>query len=158
MASSNNNKEEMVVTPWEVKGKVDYERLIRDFGTQPITTKLLEKITNTTGKLHLQLQRRIFFSHRDLDNVLNLYDKGKKFVLYTGRGPSGPVHIGHLIPWIFTLHLQEKFGARLYFQMTDDEKFLIDDKVNLQYTKKYAYENALDLIALGFKPEKTFII
>ena len=148
----------MVVTPWEVKGEVDYERLIRDFGTQPITSNLLEKIATHTGKLHLQLQRRIFFSHRDLDTVLKLYDKGSKFVLYTGRGPSGPVHIGHLIPWIFTLHLQEKFGARLYFQMTDDEKFLIDDNVNLQYTKKYAYENALDLIALGFKPEKTFII
>lgn len=158
MASSNNNKEDMVVTPWEVKGEVDYERLIRDFGTQPITSNLLEKIATHTGKLHLQLQRRIFFSHRDLDTVLKLYDKGSKFVLYTGRGPSGPVHIGHLIPWIFTLHLQEKFGARLYFQMTDDEKFLIDDNVNLQYTKKYAYENALDLIALGFKPEKTFII
>jgi len=158
MASSNNNKEDMVVTPWEVKGEVDYERLIRDFGTQPITSNLLEKIASHTGKLHLQLQRRIFFSHRDLDTVLKLYDKGSKFVLYTGRGPSGPVHIGHLIPWIFTLHLQEKFGARLYFQMTDDEKFLIDDNVNLQYTKKYAYENALDLIALGFKPEKTFII
>ena len=158
MASSNNNKEDMVVTPWEVKGEVDYERLIRDFGTQPITSNLLEKIATHTGKLHLQLQRRIFFSHRDLDTVLKLYDKGSKFVLYTGRGPSGPVHIGHLIPWIFTLHLQEKFGSRLYFQMTDDEKFLIDDTVNLQYTKKYAYENALDLIALGFKPEKTFII
>jgi len=158
MASSNNNKEDMVVTPWEVKGDVDYDRLIRDFGTQPITTKLLEKITNITGSLHLQLQRRIFFSHRDLDSVLNLYDKGKKFVLYTGRGPSGPVHIGHIIPWLFTLYLQQKFGVRLYFQMTDDEKFLINSKTSLQTTKKYAYENALDLIALGFKPEKTFII
>jgi tryptophanyl-tRNA synthetase len=158
MASSNSNGEDMVVTPWEVKGKVDYERLIRDFGTQPITNGLLKKIANRTGKLHLQLQRRIFFSHRDLDTVLNLYDKGTKFVLYTGRGPSGPVHIGHLIPWIFTLHLQKKFGSRLYFQMTDDEKFLIDDTVDLPYTKKYSYENALDLIALGFKPDKTFII
>jgi tryptophanyl-tRNA synthetase len=158
MVSSNSNGEDMVVTPWEVKGEVNYERLIRDFGTQPITNNLLEKISSHTGKLHLQLQRRIFFSHRDLDTVLNLYDEGTKFVLYTGRGPSGPVHIGHLIPWIFTLHLQKKFGARLYFQMTDDEKFLIDDTIDLQYTKKYSYENALDLIALGFKPEKTFVI
>ncbi|MEM3703911.1 MAG: tryptophan--tRNA ligase, partial [Candidatus Bathyarchaeia archaeon] len=78
--------------------------------------------------------------------------------LYTGRGPSGPVHIGHLIPWIFTLHLQEKFDTRLYFQMTDDEKFLVDDELELKDTKRFAYENALDLIALGFKPEKTFII
>ncbi len=148
----------MVVTPWEVKGKVDYERLIREFGTQPLTEDLLKKIARYTGKLHLQLQRRLFFSHRDLDTVLKLYDQGIKFVLYTGRGPSGPVHIGHLVPWIFTRHLQEKFGVRLYFQMTDDEKFLIDDNATLAETQKYAYENALDLIALGYEPKDTFII
>ncbi len=148
----------MVVTPWEVKGKVDYERLIHEFGTQPLTEELLSKVAKYTGKLHLQLQRHIFFSHRDLDTVLDLYEKGTKFVLYTGRGPSGPVHIGHLVPWIFTLHLQQKFDNRLYFQMTDDEKFLIDDEASLSETRKYAYENALDLIALGFKPENTFII
>jgi len=158
MASSNAGENEMVVTPWEVKGKVDYERLIREFGTQPLTEELLKKIAEHTGKLHLQLQRHIFFSHRDLDTVLELYEKGTKFVLYTGRGPSGPVHIGHLVPWIFTRHLQEKFDTRLYFQMTDDEKFLVDDEANLQQTQKYSYENALDLIALGFKPENTFII
>ncbi|MBS7605392.1 tryptophan--tRNA ligase [Candidatus Bathyarchaeota archaeon] len=148
----------MLVTPWEVRGKVDYERLIKEFGTQPITPTLLERIRRYTGELHIQLRRGIFFSHRDLDVVLDLYDKGVKFVLYTGRGPSGPVHIGHLIPWIFTRYLQEKFNTRLYFQMTDDEKFLVDDKLSLEDTRRFAYENALDLIALGFDPEKTFII
>jgi tryptophanyl-tRNA synthetase len=156
--STNDDNGEMVVTPWEVRGKVDYERLIREFGTQPLTEDLLRRFGVVTGDLHLQLQRQIFFSHRDLDTVLDLYEKGTKFVLYTGRGPSGPVHIGHLVPWIFTLHIQKKFGTRLYFQLTDDEKFLIDDDASLAQTRKYAYENALDLIALGFKPEDTFII
>jgi tryptophanyl-tRNA synthetase len=155
---TDEEKNEMVVTPWEVRGKVDYERLIREFGTQPLTKELLQKIAKHTGKLHLQLQRKLFFSHRDLDVVLDLYEKGIKFVLYTGRGPSGPVHIGHLVPWIFTKHLQEKFDARLYFQMTDDEKFLVEDDLKLKDTTNFGYENALDLIALGFKPENTFII
>lgn len=148
----------MVVTPWEVRGKVDYERLIREFGTQPITDELLRRIEKHTGELHLQLRRGLFFSHRDLDVVLNLYEKGTKFVLYTGRGPSGPVHIGHLVPWIFTKHLQEKFGTRLYFQMTDDEKFVVEDELGLEEATKFGYENALDLVALGFEPEDTFII
>jgi tryptophanyl-tRNA synthetase len=87
-----------------------------------------------------------------------LYEKGIKFVLYTGRGPSGPVHIGHLVPWIFTKHLQDKFGTRLYFQMTDDEKFVVEDELELEETKNFSYENALDLVALGFKPKNTFII
>jgi tryptophanyl-tRNA synthetase len=154
----DKEKNEMIVTPWEVRGKVDYERLIREFGTQPLTEELLQKIAKYTGELHLQLRRELFFSHRDLDTVLNLYEKGKKFVLYTGRGPSGPVHIGHLVPWIFTKHLQDKFNTRLYFQMTDDEKFVVEDELKLKETVNFGYENALDLIALGFKPENTFII
>jgi tryptophanyl-tRNA synthetase len=152
------DKNEMVVTPWEVRGKVDYERLIREFGTQPLTMELIQKIAKYTGELHIQLRRGLFFSHRDLDVVLDLYEKGVKFVLYTGRGPSGPVHLGHMVPWIFTKHLQDHFKTRLYFQMTDDEKFLVKDELGLKEATNYAYENALDLIALGFKPENTYII
>jgi len=155
---TDEDKNEMIVTPWEVKGKVDYERLIREFGTQSLTNELLKKLEKHTGELHLQIRRGLFFSHRDLDTVLDLYEKGTKFVLYTGRGPSGPVHIGHLVPWIFTKHLQDKFNTRLYFQMTDDEKFLIDDENQLADMTRCGYENALDLIALGYKPEDTFII
>ena len=151
-------RNEKVVTPWEVRGKVDYERLIREFGTQPLTMELIQKLAKYTGVLHLQLRRGLFFSHRDLDVVLDLYEKGIKFVLYTGRGPSGPVHLGHLVPWIFTKHLQDHFRTRLYFQMTDDEKFLVKDELELKEATNYAYENALDLIALGFEPENTFII
>ena len=148
----------MIVTPWEVRGKIDYEKLIREFGTQPITDELTERTKKDFGELHPQLRRRLFFSHRDFDLILDRYEKGQKFVLYTGRGPSGPVHIGHLVPWIFTKYLQDKTGARLYFQMTDDEKFVIEDEMALEKTTKWGYENALDLIALGFKPENTSII
>jgi len=84
-------EEEMVVTPWEVSGKIDYEKLIQQFGTQPITDELLERLKKHTGKLHLQLQRKLFFSHRDLDWILDRYEAGQKFVLYTGRGlRTGP--------------------------------------------------------------------
>jgi len=154
----STNNEEMVVTPWEVSGKIDYEKLIREFGTQPLTPELLERIARNAGELHPQLERRIFFSHRDVDWLLQRYENGEKFVLYTGRGPSGPVHIGHLAPWIFTKYLQDKFDAKLYFQITDDERFLYHDNFTMQEPAKWAYENALDLIALGFDPKKTRII
>jgi tryptophanyl-tRNA synthetase len=42
--------------------------------------------------------------------------------------------------------------------MTDDEKFVVDDEAVLSETTGLAYENALDLIALGFEPKNTFII
>jgi tryptophanyl-tRNA synthetase len=151
--------EEMLVTPWEVRGKIDYEKLTREFGTQPLTPELLDHFRKFTGgTLHPQLERRIFFSHRDFDWILQRYEAGEGFTLYTGRGPSGPIHIGHIVPWIFTKYLQDKFGAKLYFQMTDDEKFLYHDDFTISEPQKWAYENSLDIIALGFDPKKTKII
>lgn len=151
-------EEEMIVTPWEVSGKIDYDKLIRQFGTQPITEELLKRIKRHTGKLHLQLRRKLFFSHRDLDWILDQYEAGQKFGLYTGRGPSGPVHLGHLVPWIFTKHLQDVFDAKLYFQMTNDERFLLHPDFTIKKTLDFTYENALDVVAVGFNPQKTFLI
>jgi tryptophanyl-tRNA synthetase len=152
------NNEEMIVTPWEVSGKIDYDKLIREFGTQPLTLEILDRIRELAGELHPQLERKIFFSHRDFDWILQRYQAGEKFVLYTGRGPSGPVTIGHLVPWIFTKYLQDKFDAKLYFQITDDEKFLYQNNFTLDNPQEWAYENALDLIAVGLDPKKTRII
>ncbi|MBI2584234.1 MAG: tryptophan--tRNA ligase, partial [Candidatus Aenigmarchaeota archaeon] len=150
----------MKVTPWEVSGHIDYEKLISQFGTSHITSQLLERLEKAAGESHFMLRRRIFFSHRDLDWLLDKNEKGEKFALYTGRGPSGDTHLGHLMPWIFCKWLQDAFDAELYFQITDDEKFLkggADAKLGLEDTNKIAYENALEFIALGFDPKKTFL-
>lgn len=151
-------RKHFVVTPWEVRGEIDYDTLVKRFGTQRIDEKLLRRIERHAGELHPMLRRGIFYSHRSLNWVLTQYEKGNKFVLYTGRGPSGDTHLGHLMPWIFTKYLQDAFDAKLLFQLTDDEKFLFKQNLSLEDTKKYAYENAIDVIALGFKPEKTEII
>lgn len=147
----------MKVTPWEVSGRMDYDRLVKKFGTEPLTDKIIRGIEGKAGEEHLFLRRKIFFTHRDMDWILKEYEKGNEFYLYTGRGPSEHTHLGHLIPWLFTKWLQDKFGAELWFQMTDDEKFLFKQDLNLEETNRMAYENALDIIALGFDPEKTFI-
>ena len=147
-----------IVTPWEVKGEVDYDRLIKEFGISKLDEKILERIKKHTKDLHFMLTRNIFFAHRDMNWLLYEYEKKNKFFLYTGRGPSGHTHLGHMLPWIFTKWLQDKFGAELYFQITDDEKFLFKKDLTLEDTHNFAYENALDIIALGFDPKKTFII
>lgn len=149
---------EMVVTPWEVSGEIDYDKLIEQFGTERITESLLKRIESLTGELHPQLRRKVFFSHRDLDWILDRYEKGERFVLYTGRGPSGDVHLGHIVPWIFTKYLQDAFKAKLYFQLTDDEKFLINPEMTSKKALNLAYENALDIIAVGFDVKKTRFI
>lgn len=157
-ASQVKMKKEMKVTPWEVSGEVDYDRLIKEFGVSRIDDKLLERIKKHTKDIHFMLKRNIFFAHRDLNWLLDEYEKGNKFFLYTGRGPSGSVQLGHLMPWTFTKWLQDKFDVELLFQMTDDEKFLFKQDMTLEETNKLAYENALDVIAMGFDPKKTKII
>ncbi|MFW9911068.1 MAG: tryptophan--tRNA ligase [Candidatus Thorarchaeota archaeon] len=151
-------KDEMVVTPWEVRGKIDYDRLIKEFGTERITPDLKQRIYRITKEKHVMLERDYVFSHRDLNWILDEYNKKNKFTLYTGRGPSGHTHIGHLPTWMFTKWMQDRFDTRLYFQMTNDEKFLFEPELNLDDVRKFTYENTLDLLALGFEPENTFII
>jgi len=82
---------------------------------------------------------------------------GKPFYLYTGRGPSSEaLHLGHMIPFIFTKYLQDAFDVPLVIQMTDDEKFLWKD-MTLTQAHRLGFENAKDIIAVGFDPRKTFI-
>jgi tryptophanyl-tRNA synthetase len=41
--------------------------------------------------------------------------------------------------------------------LTDDEKFLFKPNLTVEMCHKFAYDNAKDIIACGFNPEKTFI-
>lgn len=149
--------EEFRVTPWEVAGQVDYDKLRRQFGTGLIDDDMRNRIKKICGGLHPMLSRGFFFSQRDLKLVLDDYESKKGFFLYTGRGPSGPMHIGHLVPLIFTKWLQDKFDVNLYIEITDDEKFLFKRELSWEDVGKHAADNILDIAAVGFKPDKTFI-
>ncbi|EER19325.1 IFP53, putative [Perkinsus marinus ATCC 50983] len=150
------------VTPWEVEGSdegIDYDKLIRDFGCSPIDQKLIDRMEKLTGKkAHRFLRRGLFFSHRDLGILLDKYERGIPFYLYTGRGPSSEsLHLGHLVPFQFTKWLQDTFDVPLVIQLTDDEKFFFKDYLSLEEAHRLAYENAKDIIACGFDMDKTFI-
>mmetsp|Transcript_22594 Transcript_22594/g.33369 ORF Transcript_22594/g.33369 Transcript_22594/m.33369 type:complete len:673 (-) Transcript_22594:485-2503(-) len=160
----------MVVNTMEVKGTIDYDKLVQDFGSQIIHPTLMERLeAGTVGKgrvprLHRFLRRNIFFSHRGLDLLLKQVETGQPLYLYTGRGPSSAaMHLGHLVPFLFTQWLQEAFDCPLVIQMTDDEKFLFkgsysDEKGdNLMDFANLTMENARDIIACGFNYDKTFL-
>ncbi len=153
-----DDEEEMKVTPWEVRGVIDYDQLVERFGTSRFEGEVKRKLVDLAGEDHWMIRRGIFYSHRDLDVVLDRQEKGLPWALYTGRGPSGHTHLGHITPWIFNQWLQERLGLEMYFQITDDEKFLFSPELSLEDTYNYAIENALDFIALGFEPERTHIL
>jgi tryptophanyl-tRNA synthetase len=145
-----------VVTPWEVKGTIDYDKLIKEFGVSKLDSKLLERLEKHTGALHHFLRRGVFFAHRDLKFSLDAYEK-KSLYLYTGCGPSGPIHMGHAMVWMFVKWLQDTLDLELYFQFTDDEKFLFKDKT-YDEIQDWTKENMIDVIAMGFNPKKTHFI
>ncbi|KAJ2001290.1 tryptophan--tRNA ligase [Coemansia thaxteri] len=158
---------EQNITPWEVEGAevngvkqvIDYNRLMKQFGTVKIDEALLERFKNVTGhEPHLFLRRGIFFSHRDLEAILSRHEQGKPFYLYTGRGPSrGHMHIGHMLPFIFCKWLQDVFDVPLVVQLTDDEKYLYKNDLTVDQVYEYSLNTVREIAAIGFKPEKTFI-
>ncbi len=149
---------DFTVTPWEVKGNIDYDRLIKKFGVEKIDKDLLSRIKKHSPDIHFMLRRKVFFAHRDLKWILDEYEKGNKFFLYTGRAPSGPIHLGHLLPWVFTKWLQDNFKVELWFQFPDEEKFLFKKGLKFEQTQEYLQDNILDVIALGFDPKKTHFL
>ncbi|MBS3143631.1 tryptophan--tRNA ligase [Candidatus Woesearchaeota archaeon] len=143
----------MKVTPWEVEGNIDYDRLIKEFGVSPISEKIRSRLKDT----HPLLRRGIYFSHRDFDKWLNNHDNKKNVSVITGRGPSEKMHLGHLVPFLVAKSLQDNFNCNVYIPISDDEKFYVKENLSFEDAIEYSRDNILDLIALGFKPKKTFI-
>ena len=121
-AARGTTSKEQIVTPFDVSGGVDehgkakvidYEKLIETFGSQRIDASLLQRFERVTGhKSHRLLRRGLVFSHRDLNLILDKYEKGTPFFLYTGRGPSSDsMHVGHTIPFEFTKYVGTSASA-----------------------------------------------
>lgn len=142
-----------VMTPWEVSGDIDYYKLIKEFG--------VDELTHTSPKLkkaHPLFRRGLYFSHRDFDAWVKAAESKKKVSILTGRGSSEKMHIGHLVPFLLAKSLQDLYDCNVYIPISDDEKFFVKSKLSFQEAERFADENILDILALGFKPGKTFVI
>ncbi|KAF2797961.1 tryptophanyl-tRNA synthetase-like protein [Melanomma pulvis-pyrius CBS 109.77] len=159
---------EQEINPWDVQAAVDEEGNVQQFDYTAISKKwatkliddaLLQRFERVTGhKPHRWLRRGLFFSHRDLELILDMYERGEDFLLYTGRGPSSDsMHIGHTIPFEFTKYLQDVFDVPLVIMLTDDEKFLFKENLKQHEVYEFSRDNAKDIISLGFDVKKTFM-
>lgn len=140
------------------------EKLITQFGCQSLTPTHINRIISfglncpSSSNLDSLYNSGMIVSHRDLDILLDSYENGDRFYIYTGRGPSsGSLHIGHLIPFLTAKYLQDIFDAPVFIQLSTDEKYLRDN-LSLEEVEAMARSNAHDIMSLQFNPDKTLII
>src|SRR3989344_2889682 len=135
------------VTPWEVSGAVDYEKLGREFGVKPMPDNL-PKIFNE----NILFRRKIIFAQRDFPGILEAIKNKKKFVMMTGLMPSGKFHLGHML-LAQQIIFYQNLGAKLYITVADLEAYATRGK-SLEELRKIAVEQYLvNYIALGLKPK-----
>ena len=79
------------VTPYEVVGDVDYDKLAKEFGIQK-----LDKLPPMFNK-NVLFRRKVIFAHRDIQRILEAIKGKKKFVMMTGLMPTGKFHLGHML-------------------------------------------------------------
>tara|TARA_Y100000310_G_scaffold27990_1_gene26609 strand:+ start:3413 stop:4525 length:1113 start_codon:yes stop_codon:yes gene_type:complete len=137
-------KKEFSVTPWEVSGKIDYNKLIKNFGIKKMP--LLPSSFNE----NFLFRRKIVFAHRDFERILDTIKKRKKFAMMTGLMPTGKFHFGHAL-LVQQMIFYQNLGAKLYIAVADLEAYN-SRKESLKKLKENAVEQyLLNYIALGLK-------
>jgi len=138
--------EDTVLNPWEVKGDIDYDKLIKEFGISPL--KDLPDVFNK----EVLFRRKIIFAHRDIQRILESIKNKKKFVMMTGLMPTGKFHLGHMI-LAKQMIFYQKLGAKLYIAVADLEAYNARAQ-SLEDSKKIAIEEYIkNYIALGLDPK-----
>jgi tryptophanyl-tRNA synthetase len=69
------------------------------------------------------------------------------------------MHLGHLLPFMFTQWLQERFDCEVLIQIPDEEKYWARQHLGMKLEEFHALseEAALNIAAVGFDPKKTRI-
>ena len=145
---------EQTVTPYTVEGTVEYGRLLERFGADPVTDAQRAKFP---GPVHPLVRREVFYAQRDLDRFLSAATGGRAHAIVTGRGPSGPMHVGHVVPFYLAKHLQDQTGAMVYVPFSDDETAYLTDQSPAEIDD-HLRANLRDILAVGFDPARTRIV
>ncbi|NPD89426.1 MAG: tryptophan--tRNA ligase [Asgard group archaeon] len=133
----------------DIEKKTDYDRILEEFGISKI-----DKVLPRIGKEHLFFRRNVVFAHRDFNKILDRTEQNKNFAIISGRGPSSDLHYGHFILFELIRFIQEKYDCDFFLPLSDDEKYVFRKVDSLNETYKLSLENAVDIFALGFKPNK----
>lgn len=134
------------ITPWEVKGKIDYDKLIEEFGLSPL--KYLPEPFNK----NLLFRREIIFAHRDFKRIVEAVEQKKPFVMMTGLMPSGKFHFGHKL-LADQIIFYQSLGAKIYIAVADIEAYNSRNPDLKELRETAIKEYLTNYIALGLKPK-----
>ena len=134
------------VTPWEVSGNIDYNRLMKDFGIFPLMDFPKEFTED------ILFRRNVIFAQRDFSKVIDAFKNKKPFVMMTGLMPTGKFHLGHML-LAKQMVFYQKLGAKLYIAVADLEAYNARQK-SIKDLKEIAIDQYLvNYIALGLNPK-----
>ncbi len=129
----------------------DNKKLVNTFGASKISD--LKDLPD-----FYTFNNNLIYSHRDFNNFYSDLKKGVKSAVVSGFNASSTMHIGHMVVFDTNLFFQQKFNAKLFLPISDDESY-VSLKVK---TQEEALKNSIKLarlmLAYGFDPKNTNII
>ncbi len=141
-----------IVTPWEVKGEIDYGKLMKEFGLQDFS-QLKEQLPKEFSE-EVLFRRGLIFAQRDFGKILTALKNKKPFVVMTGLMPSGKFHFGHKMV-ADQLIFYQKLGAKIYLTVADVEAYNSRNP-NLKELRETAVQEYLaNYLALGLDLKKS---
>src|SRR3989338_2700341 len=135
------------VTPWEVEGKIDYNKLMKEFGLQPFTN-LPKKFLDSP-----LFRRQLVFAQRDFSRIAEAIENKKPFVMMTGLMPSGKFHFGHKMVADQMIFYQQ-LGAKIYLTVADIEAYNSRNPNMKELRETAISEYLTNYVALGLDLKK----
>ncbi|MBR9682076.1 MAG: tryptophan--tRNA ligase [Candidatus Aenigmarchaeota archaeon] len=141
------------LSPFETSEEesIDYNKLIKEFGTQPIST------VKNIPKGIKAFDDGYIFSHRDFDKFMKDVKSKKDVAILTGFNASGSIHLGHKLTFDVVVELQKKYNIPVYIPISDDESYIFEKIDNQEVGMKNARLIAAQMVALGFDMKRTKI-
>lgn len=139
-----NENNEMIVTPWEVEGVIDYAKLIKEFGMQSIAD-----ILHDIPEPNWLMRRGIVFGHRDYQRIIDAMKNKKPWAVMSGFMPSGFPHFGHKMT-MDEIVWHQHMGGMAFVGIADMEAYVVRG-FTWEKTKEIGMEYVKSIIALGLK-------
>jgi len=145
----NQNEE---IYPWTWINEDYYKSILKKYKDKLKPFSKIKELKNQ----HYLMRRGIIFAHKDFEDIRDIINEGKRFVVVTGMMLHEKIHFGHKCV-IDQIKWYQEMGAEIFIALSDIESWLWGD-ISIKEAIKNAMNNyLLNYLALGIKPEKCHV-